>query len=337
MSFNAPIRGHLRCMVPNTFIDTLTDACAAADAWPLPAHGRTLERWQSLSALSAGDLVLGRLVEAHADARAILDELGAPPATARERWGVWAAEAPDAALTATPRTAGQGGVGSRDWTVSGTKPWCSGATLLTHALVTAKVGSDRGLFAVDLAQSAVRPLDPQWTGAGMREADTRTVAFDNAAAVEIGSPGGYLTRPGFWIGAIGVAACWYGGLLPLVEVLSKRVSSSDDPHAAAHLGALYRDVAAARALLREAAAHVDAEPTGDHLVLARTVRSAVENAARTAVDRIARATGPGPLAHDAQHAQRVADLSVYIRQHHAERDLAALGRDVSGFGVEWTL
>ena len=28
---------------------------------------------------------------------------------------------------------------------------------------------------------------------------------------------------------------------------------------------------------------------------------------------------------DATHAQRVADLTVYVRQSHAERDLAALG------------
>ncbi|MGH3745415.1 MAG: acyl-CoA dehydrogenase, partial [Mycobacteriales bacterium] len=33
---------------------------------------------------------------------------------------------------------------------------------------------------------------------------------------------------------------------------------------------------------------------------------------------------------DAEHAQRVADLEVYVRQDHAERDLAALGADVAG-------
>jgi hypothetical protein len=43
------------------------------------------------------------------------------------------------------------------------------------------------------------------------------------------------------------------------------------------------------------------------------------------VTRTARATGPAPLALDADHAHRVADLSIYIRQEHAERDLAALG------------
>ena len=45
-----------------------------------------------------------------------------------------------------------------------------------------------------------------------------------------------------------------------------------------------------------------------------------------AITRTGRALGPGPLCQDGRHAQRVADLSIYIRQSHAERDLAELGR-----------
>jgi hypothetical protein len=44
---------------------------------------------------------------------------------------------------------------------------------------------------------------------------------------------------------------------------------------------------------------------------------------------VGHALGPGPLAHDETHAARVADLTLYVRQHHAERDLAALGRLVA--------
>ena len=35
--------------------------------------------------------------------------------------------------------------------------------------------------------------------------------------------------------------------------------------------------------------------------------------------------GPAPLALDAIHTKRIADLQLYIRQHHAEKDDAALG------------
>ena len=36
-----------------------------------------------------------------------------------------------------------------------------------------------------------------------------------------------------------------------------------------------------------------------------------------------------------EHAQRVADLTLYVRQHHAERDQAALGRLVLDAGAPW--
>ena len=38
--------------------------------------------------------------------------------------------------------------------------------------------------------------------------------------------------------------------------------------------------------------------------------------------------GPAPLAFDADHARRTADLRLYIRQHHGARDDAALGAAV---------
>lgn len=44
------------------------------------------------------------------------------------------------------------------------------------------------------------------------------------------------------------------------------------------------------------------------------------------IDRVGRALGAGPLCRDADHARRVADLTVYLRQSHAEADLEQLGR-----------
>ncbi|MDQ6648856.1 MAG: acyl-CoA dehydrogenase, partial [Actinomycetota bacterium] len=43
------------------------------------------------------------------------------------------------------------------------------------------------------------------------------------------------------------------------------------------------------------------------------------------LDRVGRALGAGPLCLDPVQAQRAADLPVYLRQSHAERDLAGLG------------
>ena len=45
------------------------------------------------------------------------------------------------------------------------------------------------------------------------------------------------------------------------------------------------------------------------------------------------ALGPAPLALEAEHAKRVADLQVYVRQQHAERDDVSLGQALAGSAV----
>ena len=51
--------------------------------------------------------------------------------------------------------------------------------------------------------------------------------------------------------------------------------------------------------------------------------------------RVGHALGPAPLTGDEDHARRVADLTVYLRQHHAERDLARQGEQVLGDADGW--
>jgi alkylation response protein AidB-like acyl-CoA dehydrogenase len=292
---------------------------------PAPGSGATRARWAALVALGRADCTLARLAEAHTDALAILAELGSPPPAAGTRWGVWAAEPPTARVEAAPLDGG--------WRLDGVKAWCSGATLLSHALVTVHAPDGRRLLAVELDRPGVVPEAPGWAADGMTGSDTRTVRFDDVrlpATAAVGAPGQYLDRPGFWHGAVGVAACWYGGAAGIAGTLAEAAGRRDPgPHALAHLGALDAGLAAARALLDAAADEIDADPldlggTGHRTAL--RVRAVAERLAAEAIDRVGRALGPGPLATDRSHARRVADLQVYVRQHHAERDLAELGR-----------
>ena len=55
------------------------------------------------------------------------------------------------------------------------------------------------------------------------------------------------------------------------------------------------------------------------------VRQVVADSAETVLAAVDHALGPAPLTSEEEHAGRVADLRVYLRQHHAERDTAALG------------
>ena len=169
---------------------------------PLPASGRTAERWQRLAQLAEDDIVAARIAEAHVDAVAILHELGGKPPDSDQLWGVWAAESSDAAVIASKVSGGA-------IILNGTKVWCSGAGFCTHALVTARLDDGRrGLFAVPVSEPAVKALPTTWWNVGMAGSDTRAVQFTNAHAVAVGDPDDYLNRPGFWHGAIGVAACW---------------------------------------------------------------------------------------------------------------------------------
>lgn len=292
---------------------------------PLPGSGQTARRWLKLAALTERDVVAGRLAEAHTDAVAILAGLGGPAPAPGQLWGVWAAESAEAVVTVLED--GDTAV------LEGTKPWCSGAGLCTHALITARRDDNvRGLYAVELGQPQVMPLTHSWRNAGMRGSDTRSVQLCNATAVPVGRPGEYLDRAGFWHGAMAVAACWLGGARGVAGPLYRAIadehdSASGDAHAHAHLGAIDAALAAGEATLLSAACYVDAEPHGDRAeLIARRVRAVVEHAADEAITRTGRALGPKLLALDGEHAQRVADLTLYVRQSHAERDLAALGR-----------
>lgn len=157
------------------------------------------------------------------------------------------------------------------------------------------------------------------------------VDFDGALAVAIGEPEWYLTRPGFSWGGLSVAACWWGGAVGVAEPLrSAAQSDRADQVALVHLGRADAALWAARAVLAEAASLIDAGASsaiGDRL-LAERVRGVVADAANAVLAEADAALGPAPLVADLAHARRVADLHLYLRQHHALRDSARIGREV---------
>lgn len=299
------------------------EACREANTWPLPGQGETQCRFALLSSWTATDTVLGRLVEAHADALAIQSEMEddehPAPAATDQRWGVWAAGPPGSVEARHP---------SGSWRLRGTKRWCSGADLVSHALVDASSQDGQRLFAVDLSHPGVKCAPADWVNPGMIRADTRSVEFDDVPAEAIGRPGEYLSRPGFWAGAVGVAACWHGGSIAVARTLHAAADDSSDAHVLAHLGATYSMLLQNDSMLVQAARWIDEHPSGDCAPLARAVRFTIERNATAIIDRVGRALGAKPLAHDCRHAQAVNDLQVYIRQDHAERDLECLGRDL---------
>ena len=311
-------RGQAEIAHPRGIAEALRLAVDLGQDGLVPGSGRTAELWETLATLAAHDLGVARAVEPHLDAVAILEQANQPVSHA-ETWGVFAAEGGDSPLICV------------DGILRGTKPWCSLAGSLDRALVTAS----GQLYSVSLDDPGIEVQQGAWHSRGLTEIPSGPVTFSHVAATPIGEPGWYLSRPGFAWGGIGVAACWFGGAVGIARtVFDAAVLRSTDPLMMMQLGAIDEAIGSARRALAEAAALVDGgEATGrEGGILAKRVRATVARACEDVLARAGHALGPAPLALDEVHGKRVADLTVYLRQHHAERDEASLGSKILDSG-----
>lgn len=302
-------------------------------ALPMPGQGRTLDRWRTLAAVAGCDLSLTKLFEGHTDALAILAEIEPSRPPAEGIWGVWAAEPPFARVTIVDRQ------GDRVY-VQGRKAWCSGAPFLNGALMTTWDEQSRPqLVAVALDQPSIRMSDEGWQATGMGSTASVDVEFKGALARCVGSPGQYLQRPGFWQGGAGIAACWYGAACALGHYLREHCTRAPhDEHAQAHLGAVDATLCSAAAALRETADWIDRHPRDSAERVVRRVRAQVETSATQVLHHVGRALGATPYCRNSHFARLAADLPVFLRQSHGEKDLAALGACMAtGPDGEWSL
>lgn len=311
-------------------VATIDWAVESGRRTPLPGTGRTHGAWEVLASAAALDVTAARVLEPHLDALAILAQarveglpvdasLAAVGADADSSWGVFAAEG----TRLKARRSGDG------WVLDGRKQWCSLAGMLTHALVTAWTGPDtRRLFAVSLRNEAVTCHRGPWAARGLDKVVSAPVDFAGVPAGPIGEDDWYFARSGFAWGGMGVAAVWWGATAPLVRAIVARAGRQDaDQLAAMHAGEADAAFWTVRALLTEAAMLVDGGITGrDLAITAERVRSVTATHAERILTLADHALGPAPLTIDERHARRVADLRMYLRQHHAERDFARLGR-----------
>lgn len=302
----------------------------AGSSWPQPGGGQTGLLWELLASVASVDVAAGRIFEPHLDAQAILAQAGHAPGERGGLWGVFAAEGPGTRLEAK---ADGGGV-----LLSGAKPWCSLAPLLDRAIITAHTETGgRAAFAVDLRHPGVRCEVPVWVARGLREIPSGTVHFSRVPADPVGGDEWYFRRPGFAWGGMGVAACWLGGAVAVARdyreslVAAAGRGREPDQIAFAALGEADRILTSILRYLGRVAEWIDGgddaqEAGASAWSEALRVRGTVAAAVERVLSLVGTNRGPGPLAFDEPYAKRMADLALYVRQHHATRDDAQLGK-----------
>jgi alkylation response protein AidB-like acyl-CoA dehydrogenase len=275
-----------------------------------------------LAEIAQRDISLARLVEGHADALSILAEaekgyeLGAC-------YAVWASEGGPIESLKIDR---QG----NDFFLSGGKAFCTGAGIVDRALITCGLPEPL-LLDIDLriSHSHVRVDRSAWHPEAFAQTQTAVLHFERLPLTEsniVGSRDWYLRRPGFWNGACGPAACWAGGAYGLIEYAMNQARESTPMRI--YIGRLRSIGWAFTTFLDQAGNEIDADPTDDGAAVIRALqlRHLIEDGCLTILEQFGRALGPRPLAFDRECSRRYQELTLYIRQCHADNDLDLLGQ-----------
>ena len=191
---------------------------------------------------------------------------------------------PDAAEAAVLAAAAEGG--------AGVEP-------MVDLLSRAAPGHDDGALALDLPLTGEGRTRRQWE----LLASTAAVSLSAARVLEphldalsILSQAGVPAPAGL----LGVYASESGGVTPAVRPVPDAADGAAEDVDAGRLDGAHGQVEADR------------------------IRGTVAQLCTEVLDVVGQATGPGPLTGDAAHARAVADLQVYLRQHHGHRDDARL-------------
>jgi alkylation response protein AidB-like acyl-CoA dehydrogenase len=293
---------------------------AGGTRWTGPLAGLV----SALDQVARVDLCLARLVEGHADALRIIGEAGGRPGPGL--YGVWASRSAGTGLRARPAPSG--------WTLDGEMRFASGIGLLDRCLVPASVDTQQLLFDLDLVASA-RDIDvdeSSWNTVAMDASRSFTVRVATRVEpqAQVGGTDFYLSRRGFPVGGLGVAAVWVGGAKQVLDaVIAGLRAFTPTPHQHRRLGEMVQAVWASDLAVSTTAAVVDGLSAGRAADEVARARTAVVLGCDSVLENAAVVVGPGGLSTSLRLSRAVADLAIYIRQHHVDRTLESLGADAA--------
>jgi hypothetical protein len=229
---------------------------------------------------------------------------------------VWASRSAGTGVTAT----------SLDgrWQLDGELRFASGISLIDRALVPGWMGVEHLLF--DVAAETATADETTWQTAAMDASRSFTATLHVRCNDHIGPPDFYLHRPGFVVGGLCVAAVWAGGIHQVVDlVVAGTRAFTPTPHQLRRIGLMEQARWQADTAVDTAVAQVmTAQPGWQHAVA--HARTAVATAADQVIEEAAKVVGPGGLSRNARLTRALADLGIYVRQHHTDGELEQAGR-----------
>ena len=269
-----------------------------------------------------GNLAVGRVVEAHINARHLIARYGTPRQRApshrrcpdRSSICLWVTDPPENGLRMS---------GNRDEIrLDGGKMFCSAAGYVTRALVTAvdEMG-EAGMLVIELGTGEyVRQLESPLQG--MRAAVTGTVDFTRCTVDRgacLGQPGDYLKEPVFSTGAWRSSAVAAGGLQSLIDQTTSQLIAAgrlDNPHQLQRLGNALIACETSRLWVHQVARIVEephADP-GHAIAYTGLTRIAVETACLDTMQLVQRSLGLSAFRRGNPVERICRDLGTYLRQ-----------------------
>jgi alkylation response protein AidB-like acyl-CoA dehydrogenase len=272
--------------------------------------------------VGVGNLALGRIVEAHINARQLIARYGSSIQQAiaandvrdGHLFALWVTDAPGDGLRIA---AGRG-----EFQLRGRKMFCSAAGYATRAVVSAsdECGRHQMLMVALNGGEWVEPLEAPLQG--MRSAVTGTVDFTGCTVPEkalLGSHGDYLREPDFSAGAWRGSAVALGGLRALLDVAKEQLGAAgrlDNAHQLERLGRAMIALETSRLWLRQAAWIAECPPTDVSQAVAYVglARIAVETACLDAMRLVQRSLGLSAFRRGNPVERICRDLGTYLRQ-----------------------
>jgi alkylation response protein AidB-like acyl-CoA dehydrogenase len=275
-----------------------------------------------LMQMGAGNLAVGRIIEAHINARHLIACYGSRRQIARAAddlrmghlFALWVTDPPQGGLRMTRSRSGI--------KLDGGKMFCSGAGHATRALVTATDDAGHSYMLVLALGAGESTGGLEAPLQGMRAAVTGAVDFTGCVVdpdVCLGESGDYLREPVFSTGAWRGSAVATGGLQSLVELMTNQLKAAErigNPHQLQRLGTAIIQCETSSLWVRRAA-RIAEDPTSDPdeaVAYVGLARIAVETACLDAMRLVQRSLGLSAFRHGNPVERICRDLGTYLRQ-----------------------